>query len=119
MSRLASGLGYSAKRGRLPAAGGVRRRSPSSHPILLLTLSGIFLIALVIATIALILSNLRDRAIVEAKQQLLTTATVLAKQAARDFQALELVETGLIERMETFAIVSDELYARGMAGHDI
>jgi diguanylate cyclase (GGDEF)-like protein len=107
------------KRRQPPADGRASRRSAPSHPILLLTLSGIFLIALVIATIALILSNLRERAIVEAKQQLLTTATVLAKHAARDFQALELVETGLIERMETFAIVSDDLYARAMAGHDI
>src|SRR5262249_15921930 len=74
--------------------------------------------ACVVLTISLILSNLRDRAIAENEQQLLTTAVVLSRQAARDFQAQELVELALIERMETLAIVSSELYARAMSGHD-
>ena len=61
------------------------RRTASTCPVVVLMLCGAFLIALVVGTIALILSNLRDHAIAESKQQLLRTATVLAKQAARDF----------------------------------
>lgn len=95
------------------------RRSASTRPVAVLMTCGAFLIALVIGTIALILSNLRDHAIAESKQQLLATATVLAKQAARDFEAVDLIEASLIEHMQTLAVVSDEVYARAMASRDI
>ena len=95
------------------------RRTPSTRPIVVLVLCGAFLIALVVGVIALILSNLRHQAIEQSKQQLLATATVLARQAARDFQSIDLIEANLIEYMETLAIVSDELYARAMVGRGI
>ncbi|MCP3473899.1 EAL domain-containing protein [Bradyrhizobium sp. CCGUVB1N3] len=95
------------------------RRIGSIRPVAFLMLCGAFLIALVVCTIALILSNLRDHAIAESKQQLLATATVLAKQAARDFEAVDLIEASLIEHMQTLAVVSDEVYARAMASRDI
>jgi len=95
------------------------RRTASTRPIFVLVLSGAFLIALVVAVIATILSNLRHQAIEQSNQQLLATATVLARQAARDFQSIDLIETNLIEYMETLAIVSDELYARAMVGRGI
>jgi hypothetical protein len=72
-----------------------------------------------VGVIALILSNLRHHAIEQSKQQLMATATVLARQAARDFQSIDLIEANLIEYMETLAIVSDELYARAMVGRGI
>jgi diguanylate cyclase (GGDEF)-like protein len=101
--------------------GGARpmRRIAATRPVIVLMLCGAFLIALVIGTIALILSNLRNHAIAESKQQLLATATVLGQQAARDFEALDLIETSLIEHMQTLAVVSDEVYARAMASRDI
>jgi diguanylate cyclase (GGDEF)-like protein len=82
-------------------------------------LSGAFLIALILGVITLILSNLRDHAIAESKQQLLATATVLAAQAARDFEAADLIETNIIEHMQILAVVSDEVYVRSMASRDI
>ncbi|MBB4374963.1 diguanylate cyclase (GGDEF)-like protein [Bradyrhizobium sp. cir1] len=95
------------------------RRIGSTRPVAILMLCGGFLIALIICTIALILSNLRYHAIEESKQQLLATATVLANQAARDFDAANLIEASLIEHMQTLAVVSDEVYARAMASRDI
>jgi diguanylate cyclase (GGDEF)-like protein len=95
------------------------RRTGAARPVVVLMLCGAFLIALVVCTIALILSNLRDHAIEEGKQQLLATATVLANQAARDFDAVNLIEASLIEHMQTLAVVSDEVYARAMASRDI
>jgi diguanylate cyclase (GGDEF)-like protein len=95
------------------------RRTASTRPIVVLVLCGVFLIALVVGVIALILSNLRHQAIEQSKQQLMATATVLARQAARDFQSIDLIEANLIEYMETLAIVSDELYARAMVGRGI
>jgi len=88
------------------------RRTASTRPIVVLVLCGVFLIALVVGVIALILSNLRSHAIEQSKQQLLATATVLARQTARDLQSIDLIEANLIEYMETLAIVTDELYAR-------
>src|SRR5690348_3883900 len=95
------------------------RRTGSTRPVVVLMLCGAFLIALIVGTIALILSNLRDHAIAGSKQQLLATATVLAKQAARDFESVDLIEASLIEHMETLAVVSAEVYARSMASRDI
>jgi diguanylate cyclase (GGDEF)-like protein len=108
-------LAISAPEGEAPPM----RRTGSTRPVAVLMLCGAFLIALVVGTIALILSNLRDHAIAESKQQLLATATVLAKQAARDFEAVDLIEASLIEHMETLAVVSAEIYARAMASRDI
>jgi diguanylate cyclase (GGDEF)-like protein len=95
------------------------RGTASTRPIVVLVLCGAFLIALVLGVIALILTNLRHHAIEQSKQQLMATATVLARQAARDFQSIDLIEANLIEYMETMAIVSDELYARAMVGRGI
>ena len=95
------------------------RRIGATRPVALLMLCGAFLIAIVVCTIALILSNLRDHALAESKQQLLATATVLGQQAARDFEAVDLIEANLIEHMQILAVVSDEVYARSMASHDI
>src|SRR6266702_7862178 len=95
------------------------RRTASTRPIVVLVLCGAFLIALVVGVIALILSNLRHHAIEQSKQQLMATATVLARQAARDFESIDLIDGSLIEYMETLAIVSDELYERAMVGRGI
>jgi glutamate/aspartate transport system substrate-binding protein len=72
------------------------RRTASTRPIVILVLCGAFLIARVVSVIALILSNLRHHAIEQSKQQLLATATVLARQAARDFQSIDLIDANLI-----------------------
>lgn len=96
-----------------------RRRTASTRPIVVLVLCSAFLIALVVGVISLILSNLRHHAIEQSKQQLLATATVLARQAARDFESIGLIDASLIEYMETLAIVSDELYERAMVGRGI
>ena len=95
------------------------RRTASTRPIVVLLLCSALLIALVVGVISLILSNLRHHAIEQSKQQLLATATVLAQQAARDFESIDLIDTSLIEYMETLAIVSDELYERAMVGRGI
>jgi diguanylate cyclase (GGDEF)-like protein len=103
------------------ASAGARptHRTASTRPIVVLVLCGAFLIALVIGMIALIMSNLREHAIEQSQQQLSATATVLARQAARDFQSIDLIEANLIEYMETLAVVSDEVYARAMVGRGI
>ena len=102
--RLRSSLPVSAGR---DAAGRSTRGTATTRPIAVLVLCGAFLITLVVAVIAMILSNLRQHAIEQSKQQLLATATVLVRQTARDLQSIDLIEANLIEYMETLAIVSD------------
>ncbi len=114
--RLRNGLSASALS---DSAGQPPRRTATTRPIAVLVFCGVFLITLVVGIIALILSNLRQHAIEQSKQQLLATATVLVRQTARDFQSIDLIEANLIEYMETLAIVSDELYARAMVGRGI
>src|ERR1700737_5540205 len=84
------------------------RRTASTRPIVVLVLCGVFLITLVVGVTSLILSNLRHHAIEQSKQQLLATATVLARQAARDFQSIHLIDASLIEYMEPLAIAPDD-----------
>ena len=104
----------------LPTVGGRRRRRfAPSRPIVRLMAGGAALTFLVVGTTALILSNLRHHTVAESQQQLMATATVVAQLASRDFQALDLLEANLIEQMESAAIVSDELYASAMSGHDV
>jgi diguanylate cyclase (GGDEF)-like protein len=128
LGRIEDGSAMSRSRGYLKnwralhaAAAAARRRCAPApvKPAILLALWCVGLIATVVVTVVLILSHLRAHAIAEDEQQRLTTANVLAKQAARDFQALELVEINLIEWMETVAIVSSDLYRHEMAGHDV
>src|SRR5262245_44142632 len=95
------------------------RRNARSRSIPVLILCGLLLVATIIAVTGFGLFNLRDRSISEAEHQLQTTASILAEQADRAFQAVELVQLGLIERMETHAIVNTDLFERAMAGHEI
>jgi diguanylate cyclase (GGDEF)-like protein len=95
------------------------RRLLSARPALFITLCAAFVAATVLVTIGLMLAILRDRAIAESERRLQATAAVLAEQADRAFQALDLVEIGLTDRMEAWGIVSRDLYERRMSGHDI
>jgi diguanylate cyclase (GGDEF)-like protein len=96
--------------------GAVRIAGP--RPILLLVLGCILLAGAVTVTTVLVLSNLRNRAIADSERELQNTALVLAAQTDRAFQAVELVESSVIERMQSLGIVSSEDFERGMSGYD-
>jgi PAS domain S-box-containing protein len=90
-----------------------------SAPIRLLVFCGMLLVAAVAISAGLILSNLHSRALADSERELENIALVLAEQIDRTFQALDLVQTSLIERMKTLGITSTGDYERQMSSQDI
>lgn len=80
--------------GHLPIWRSVRRR-----PVLSLVVCGGIVVATVIVAAGFVLANLRERALADAERELKNTAFVLAEEIDRAFQAVELLQAGLIEHM--------------------
>jgi diguanylate cyclase (GGDEF)-like protein/PAS domain S-box-containing protein len=95
-------------------SGGTRLR-----PARMLVVCGILLAAAVAAGAALVLSNLRERALSDSEQQLQNLAAILAEQTDHAFQAIDLVETSLIEQMQAVGVASGDDYRRKMSGADV
>jgi diguanylate cyclase (GGDEF)-like protein/PAS domain S-box-containing protein len=89
-----------------------------SRPARLIVISGIILLAVVIAAMAGLLANLRDRDLLEKERALDSLTLVLAEQIDRSFQSIELVQVAVIERMRTLGIVSAEDYAQRMSDYE-
>jgi diguanylate cyclase (GGDEF)-like protein/PAS domain S-box-containing protein len=112
--------------GRTPAAPAarvadfsVRARAPwHARPILVILVCGLILISVVMATTSSLLSNLRERDLVDKEHDLGSLAVVLAEQLDRSFQSIDLIQTLLVERMQSLRIVSADEFERQVAGFD-
>jgi diguanylate cyclase (GGDEF)-like protein len=92
-----------------------RIRAPGAdraHPVLVPVIGSIAVAAAVTVAALLIVANLRDRTIADSGRELRNTALVLAAQTDRAFQALELVESGVIERMQSLGIATSDDFDR-------
>jgi len=89
-----------------------------SRPVRLIVICGILLIGATIAVTGGLLLNLRDRDLAETKSVLEKMALVLAEQIDRSFQSIELIQTDVVERMQSLGIASAEDYERQMSGYD-
>ena len=98
-----------------PVLGATRRYRAADF----LVICGLLLAAVVIASTVAMVLDLRDRALAAAERELGNTALVLAEQTDRAFQAVELLQSSLIVRMNASGIVSAEDFERQMSGHDI
>jgi diguanylate cyclase (GGDEF)-like protein/PAS domain S-box-containing protein len=97
----------------------VRARAPwYSRPIQLIVVCGIILIAVVTAVTSSLLSNLRDRDLANKEHDLGSLALVLAEQLDRSFQSIDLIQTVLIERMQSLGIASTADLEQHMSGYD-
>jgi diguanylate cyclase (GGDEF)-like protein/PAS domain S-box-containing protein len=65
------------------------------------------------------MADLRDRALDASERELKNTALILAEQTDRAFQAVELLQAGMVERMSALGIASAEEFERTMSGHDV
>jgi PAS domain-containing protein len=92
------------------------RRSP---PIALLLGSGMLLMALIASATWMLASHLRDRALAAAERESRNITFVLAEQTAQAFQAMELAQASVIERMQRLGVSSREDYVQQMSHHDI
>jgi methyl-accepting chemotaxis protein len=85
----------------------------------LLGVCGLFLVAAIVAGSTFILSNLRQRALTDNERELTNLVSVLAEQTDRAVQAVELIQSSLVERMQALGIASAEDYERQMSGYDV
>jgi diguanylate cyclase (GGDEF)-like protein/PAS domain S-box-containing protein len=90
-----------------------------NRPIRYLILCGVLIIAAIVAATAMMVGNLRDRALSDSERELSNTALILAEQLDRSFQAIDLVQTSIIEKIQALGIASSEDYARRMSGQDV
>jgi diguanylate cyclase (GGDEF)-like protein len=90
-----------------------------NRPIRYLILCGVALIAAIVVGTAIMASDLRDRALFDSERELKNTALILAEQIDRSFQAVDLVQSSVIEKIQALGITSSEDYARRMSGQDV
>ncbi|MGC2594428.1 MAG: hypothetical protein WA425_21175, partial [Xanthobacteraceae bacterium] len=69
-----------------------------NRPIRYLILCGMTLIAAIGIGTAIMADNLRDRALRESERELKNTALILAEQLDRSLQAIDMVQSSVIEK---------------------
>jgi len=67
---------------------------------------------------ALIVTDLRDRALADQEKHLQNVASLLAVRTDRAFKTVEVIQDGLIERMKALGVATAEDYERRMSGYD-
>ncbi len=90
-----------------------------NRPVRYLILCGALIIAAIVAATAVMVGNLRDRALSDSQRELKNTALILAEEVDRSLQAVDLVQTSVIEKIKALGISSSEDYARRMSGEDV
>src|SRR6202041_1598845 len=84
-----------------------------------LILCGVLIVAAIMVSTAIMVSNLRNRALYESERELKNTALILAEEIDRTFQAVDLVQSSVIEKIQSPGVASSEDYARRMSGEDV
>jgi Cache domain len=90
-----------------------------NRPIRYLALCGVLLIAAIAVSTAILVVNFRDRALLDSERELKNTALILSEQIDRSFQAIELVQRNVTEKIQSLGIASGKDYARQMSGQDV
>src|SRR5215468_120537 len=101
--------------GRSSSAIGPRRL----RPVHWLIACGLLLAVAVIAGTAAMLADLRGRVLTASQRELRNTAVILAEQTDRAFQAVDLMQSGLIERLYALGVKSSDDLERIMSGHAV
>jgi diguanylate cyclase (GGDEF)-like protein/PAS domain S-box-containing protein len=90
-----------------------------NRPIRYLILCGVTLIAAIVVGTAIMVGNLRERALSDSERELKNTALILAEQIDRSFQAIDLVQSSVIDKIQSLGIASSADYTRRMSGEDM
>ena len=93
----------------------VWRNRPSRY----LILCGVTLIAVIVVSTAIMVDNLRNRALSNGERELKNTALILAEEVDRTFQAVDLIQSSIIAKIRSLGISSDADYARLMSTEDV
>ncbi|MDB5602504.1 MAG: hypothetical protein JWN71_4548 [Xanthobacteraceae bacterium] len=67
---------------------------------------------------AFLLSMLRERALMASEHELRTTASILAEQSNGAFQALEMVQTSVLERIQAMGVATSRDYEQRFSDYD-
>jgi diguanylate cyclase (GGDEF)-like protein/PAS domain S-box-containing protein len=97
-------------------APGATRRVRAAH---VLVICGLLLATVISVGSVGVVLDLRDRALAAAERELSNTARVLAEQTDRAFQAVDFLQTDLLDRARALGIASAQDYERLMSGRDI
>ena len=90
----------------------------SSRPLRLLLVGGVLALAAIAGSTVLIITELRDRKIQDAEQELATLNFLLAETTARAIQSVDLVLSSTVEQLAGEAIATSADFERLKAGHD-
>jgi len=97
----------------MPAAPG------RAHPARLVVVGALLLGLAVAGATTLLIGHLRERAIHETGQELKTLALVLSDQADRAFEAVTLLQTGLLDRLRQSGLDTAEDFRTLMSGRPV
>jgi len=100
------------------ADGATKPPSTAAQLIHLVAACSALLMCVIVAGTIAIIVDLRARALADTERELRNMALVLAEQIDRSFEAVALVESNLIERMNRLGIVSADKLRSEMTGHD-
>jgi diguanylate cyclase (GGDEF)-like protein/PAS domain S-box-containing protein len=90
-----------------------------NRPIRYLILCGMTLIVAIVIGTAIMVDNLRERALRDSERELKNTALIFAEQIDRTFQGIDLVQSSVLEKIRSLGIASSEDYTRRMSGEDV
>jgi diguanylate cyclase (GGDEF)-like protein len=88
------------------------------RPVRSLILAALLLGVVVMASMTFLLSMLRERALTTSEHELRTTAAVLAEQSNATFQALELVQDSVLERIRAMGVETSRDYELRFSDYD-
>jgi diguanylate cyclase (GGDEF)-like protein len=88
---------------------------PRLRPVQLLTACGLVLMVAIAAGTGVMVLKFREQAIADSQRELKNTALILAEETGRAFQALELVQMSMVERIRSLGVLSKEELAHRMS----
>jgi len=106
-------------------ATGLRRDSgaadaaPRAHPVRHLLIAGGLLIAAIVAATTILVASFRERALENTERELRNTALIVAEQLDRSFQALDIVQRSVLDRIVADSVATSADLTRVMSGEDV
>jgi diguanylate cyclase (GGDEF)-like protein/PAS domain S-box-containing protein len=97
-------------------AGGAAPARARQQPLRYVVLGGAFLIAAIVAASGLVIASFRERALGDSERELKNTVLILAEQLDRSFQAVELVQHGIVDRIAAAGVRTPEDFSHLLAG---
>src|SRR5882757_2157918 len=100
------------------AVGSAVRSRFHGGPIQWLVLGGVFLIAAIAISTAVMVGSFRERALANGERELENTVMLLARHFDQQLEQLDLVQKSLVEHIRSAGIASPETLERHMSGRD-